>query len=73
MPLDRLRIGADLVHLLFVIDEYTDMETASGVHEISGIVLNALNDPDKPRPEGESIIGEIVRKSVSFPPRSSCG
>ncbi|PIL37703.1 terpene synthase [Ganoderma sinense ZZ0214-1] len=51
----------NIMHLLFVIDEYTDMETTAGAHEISDIVLDALNNTDKPRPNGEVIIGEIVR------------
>ena len=50
MPLDRLRVGAEFVHLLFVIDKNTDMETsAPGVQEISDIVLDALNNTDKPQ------------------------
>ena len=55
------------MNVLFVIDEYTDVETTSGVREISDIVLDALNNPDKPRPKGELILGEIVRDSVGFP------
>ncbi len=34
MPPDRLRTAADLMHLLFVIDEYTDMESGAGAQEI---------------------------------------
>ena len=61
-PLDRLRIGTDIVHMLFIIDEYTDMEPTAGVHEISDIILDALHNPDKPRPEGELSLGEMVRQ-----------
>ncbi|KAI1791069.1 isoprenoid synthase domain-containing protein [Ganoderma leucocontextum] len=60
-PRERLRVGTDLVHLLFVIDEYTDMEPTAGVKEISDIVLDALHNTDKPRPEGELVIGKIAR------------
>ena len=59
---DRLRIASDFIHLLYVIDEYTDVETATGVREISGIVLDAINNTDKPRPEGELIVGEMSRE-----------
>ncbi|KAM5542485.1 hypothetical protein V8D89_003944 [Ganoderma adspersum] len=61
-PRDRLRVGVDLIHLLFVIDEYMDMEPSAGVYEISDIILDALRNPDKPRPEGELSIGEMARQ-----------
>ena len=61
-PLDRLRIGTDIVHMLFIIDEYTDMEPTAGVHEISDIILDALRNPDKLRPEGELSLGEMIRQ-----------
>ncbi|PIL37690.1 terpene synthase [Ganoderma sinense ZZ0214-1] len=62
VPRDRLRVGADIVHVLFVIDEYTDRESSAGVHEICDIILDALRNPDKPRPEGETSIGEMARQ-----------
>ena len=58
----------DLVHLLYVIDEYTDVESAAGVQEISSIILDALHNPDKPRPIGELVIGEMTKELVSFYP-----
>ncbi|PIL37688.1 terpene synthase [Ganoderma sinense ZZ0214-1] len=60
-PRERLRIGSDLLHALYVYDEYTDRESSAGVREISAIVLDALRNTDKPRPEGELVIGEIIR------------
>ncbi len=45
-----------------MIDEYTDMEPTAGVQEISEIVLDALQNVDKPRPEGELVIGEMTRE-----------
>ena len=62
MFLGPLRIAADLMHLLYIADEYTDVESAVGTQEISAIVLDALHNPDKPRPAGESIIGEMIRE-----------
>lgn len=66
MPMlpEPLRISADLMHLLYIADEYTDVESAVGAQEISAIVLDALHNPDKPRPAGESIIGEMTRELV---------
>ena len=58
---DRLRIGADLMHLLYIVDEYTDVEPSAGVQEISGIILDVLQNPDKRGPAGKSIIREMTR------------
>ena len=52
----------DLVHLLYVIDEYTDVEPIEGVREIGEVILDALHNTDKPRPEGEIVLGEICRE-----------
>ena len=59
---DRLRVATDLLHVLYVIDEYTDLEPSAGVREISGIVLDALRNPYKPRSEGELAMGEMIRQ-----------
>ena len=48
--------------MLYVIDEYTDLEPSAGVREISGIVLDALRNPYKPRSEGELAMGEMIRQ-----------
>nr|WDV18262.1 sesquiterpene synthase [Ganoderma sinense] len=61
-PREPLRIAADLMHLLYIADEYTDAESAAGVQEISSIILDALHNPDTPRPEGESVIGEMTKE-----------
>ena len=34
------------------------------MYEISAIILDALHNTDKPRPEGELVIGEIIRELV---------
>ncbi|RPD81425.1 terpenoid synthase [Lentinus tigrinus ALCF2SS1-7] len=59
---DALRIGVDLMNLVFIIDEYTDVEPAPVVREMIEVVIDALRNPDKPRPEGEIILGEITRQ-----------
>jgi hypothetical protein len=42
------------------LDEYTDNENEAGTKEMADIVLDALRNPHKIRPEGECIIGEIA-------------
>ena len=48
--------------LLFAIDEYTDVEPEPVVREMLDIVLDAIKNPHKPRPEGEIVLGEIARQ-----------
>ena len=54
------------MNVFFLFDEYTDTEPAHGVHKIVDIVIDALRNPAKPRTEGEVVLGEIVRQSVSY-------
>ncbi|KAG2094003.1 isoprenoid synthase domain-containing protein [Suillus discolor] len=57
-----LRIGCDLHHIYLIVDEYTDIENAVVTQEMLDIVLDALHNPHKTRPEGECILGEIMRQ-----------
>ena len=50
--------------LFFVFDEYSDPENADIVKKQADIIMDALRDPSKPRPEGENVIGEITRQSA---------
>lgn len=50
------------MNVFFVVDEYTDVEPAPVVREMIGIVIDALHNPDKPRPEGEIMLGEVTRQ-----------
>ncbi|TCD63514.1 hypothetical protein EIP91_005315 [Steccherinum ochraceum] len=43
----HLRTSCDLNHLLFLIDEYTDVESESVVRDMTAMVLDALKDPYK--------------------------
>ena len=52
------------MNVFFVVDEYTDVEPAHVVREMVDVVIDALHNPDKPRPEGEIILGEIARQLV---------
>ena len=48
--------------LTLVIDEYTDVENEEVAQGMVDIVIDAMNNPQKPRPEGENILGEIARQ-----------
>ncbi|EJF60917.1 terpenoid synthase [Dichomitus squalens LYAD-421 SS1] len=59
---EDLRAGIDLMHILFVIDEFSDVGRPPVVREYGQIVLDAIRNPDKPRPAGEVILGEMMRQ-----------
>ncbi|PCH36903.1 terpenoid synthase [Wolfiporia cocos MD-104 SS10] len=59
---EHLRTGCDLMNLFFVVDEYTDVESAPVVREMVDVVIDALNNPHTPRPQGEILLGEIARQ-----------
>ncbi|EJD08331.1 terpenoid synthase [Fomitiporia mediterranea MF3/22] len=59
---EHLRTGCDLMNLFFAIDEYTDVEPAPVVRNMVDIVIDAMKDPHKPRPEGEVVLGEMARQ-----------
>ncbi|KAJ7125817.1 terpenoid synthase [Mycena crocata] len=60
----RLRTGCDLMMLFFTFDEYTDVLPAidTEVRRYADIVMDALRNPEKPRPEGEPVVGEVARQ-----------
>lgn len=60
--IEFLRVAVDLMHLFFVIDEYTDVECEREVQSMMSIASDALRDPGKARPEGEIFIGEMTRQ-----------
>ncbi|KAG1902512.1 isoprenoid synthase domain-containing protein [Suillus fuscotomentosus] len=62
------------MNLFFFYDDYTDFKDEAVTKQLRDIVLDALHNPHKIRPEGECIIGEIARqfwahaiKSASLP------
>ena len=59
---EELRIGCDLMHIFFLVDEYTDVEGAPVVREMVDVMTGALRNPHKPRPTGEVLLGEVVRQ-----------
>lgn len=61
---EHLRTGCDLMNLFFVIDEYTDVESAPVVREMVDVVIDALNNPHRARPEGEILLGQVAKECV---------
>ncbi|KIJ32544.1 hypothetical protein M422DRAFT_184320 [Sphaerobolus stellatus SS14] len=58
----HLQTSCDLLCLFFILDESTDFQSASVVRQMGDVVIDALNNPQKPRPEGELVLGEIARQ-----------
>ncbi|KAJ4471607.1 terpenoid synthase [Lentinula aciculospora] len=59
---EHLRTGCDLMNLFFVFDEYTDVCDAQEARKLADIVMDTLRNPDLPRPQDESIVGEITKQ-----------
>ncbi|KAK7731781.1 hypothetical protein SLS53_008602 [Cytospora paraplurivora] len=59
---DQLRCANDLMNLFFIFDEHSDKSGPSEVWDQVGVIIDALRNPDKPRPEGEWVGGEIARQ-----------
>ncbi|KAI1782570.1 terpenoid synthase [Ganoderma leucocontextum] len=59
---EQYRSACDLMNLFFVIDEHTDVLDEASVQVLADISMDALLNPIKPRPDGESVIGEIMRQ-----------
>ncbi|KAL1938253.1 hypothetical protein VTO73DRAFT_11897 [Trametes versicolor] len=59
---DHLRAACDLMNVFFVFDEQTDIADTARTRELADIVIDAVRHPDRPRPEGEPIVGEITRQ-----------
>jgi len=59
---DCLRVSWDLMVLFFIYDEYTDKLDGDGARTCADMVMDALRNPHKERPQGESKLGEITRQ-----------
>ena len=58
------------MNVYFIVDEYTDVEAPPRVSEMVEVMIDALRNPDKPRPKGEVILGEVIRQYVLHPTKS---
>jgi hypothetical protein len=50
------------MHLFFMFDEYSDKASPQEVLRQAHSMLDAMSNPDKPRPSDEWIGGEIARQ-----------
>ena len=50
--------------LLYINDELTDKADGDGARFYAEMVMDALRNPDKERPQGEPPLGEIARQYV---------
>jgi hypothetical protein len=55
------------MYTFFVLDKYTDTLDADGARVHCDACMDAILHPDKPRPEGDPLIGEITRQYVFVP------
>ena len=55
------------MNVYFIVDEYTDVEAPPRVSEMVEVMIDALRNPDKPRPKGEVILGEVIKQYVCYP------
>ncbi|KAJ7199079.1 terpenoid synthase [Mycena rebaudengoi] len=59
---NNLRTFCDCAHIFFAIDDYTEVMNVADVKSLCAAAIEAVENPDKPRPEEESIIGEMSRQ-----------
>ncbi|KAF8151498.1 terpenoid synthase [Crassisporium funariophilum] len=59
--LEIIRLGCDLMNVFYVYDEYTDITDGEGADKIRDILMDALRNPEKTRPEGECPVGAMTR------------
>jgi hypothetical protein len=54
------------MNLFYVYDEYTDIADGEGADRVRDIVMDAFRHPEKARPDGELLLGEMAKEFVSF-------
>jgi hypothetical protein len=52
--------------LFFIYDEFTDKVDGDGARLYADMVMDAIRNPHKTRPQGEPKLGEIARQYVCF-------
>lgn len=50
------------MNLFYTYDEYTDIADRTGANDIRDIIMDVLRNPQKARPDGELLIGEMIRE-----------
>ena len=51
-----------MMYLFFLLDEYTDRCDRIGAQMRCDPINDAFENPDKPRPDGEHVLGEMSRQ-----------
>ncbi|KAF3761522.1 terpenoid synthase [Cryphonectria parasitica EP155] len=59
---EGLRVACDLMQVFFAFDEYSDVSDEIDTRKQADALIDALQNPVAPRPEGEWIGGEITRQ-----------
>lgn len=58
--------------LFFIYDEFTDKVDGDGARLYAEMVMDAIRNPHKERPQGEAQLGEIARQYVCVPVDFAC-
>ncbi|KAI0284087.1 terpenoid synthase [Russula brevipes] len=58
----HLRASADLMHVYYFYDEYSDVAHEDEVQVMANVIKDALRNPHTPRPKGEWVGGEVTRQ-----------
>lgn len=67
---EQLSSACDVMHLFFMFDEYSDKCTPAEVWQQARIQMDAIRNPEKPRPEGEWVGGEFTRQFMQRLPKN---
>ncbi|KAH6653461.1 isoprenoid synthase domain-containing protein [Truncatella angustata] len=59
---EQLRCTCDVMNLFFIFDEHSDISEPADVWNQVDILMDALRNPEMPRPAGEWVGGEIARQ-----------
>ena len=70
--LDGVRVACDLMVLFFIYDEFTDKVDGDGARLYAEMVMDAIRNPHKERPQGEPKLGEIARQYVCVLLNAAC-
>ncbi|VDC01312.1 unnamed protein product [Peniophora sp. CBMAI 1063] len=58
----HLRTGCDMMNHFFYYDEYSDVAPPEEVQVMADVIMDAMYNPHKPRPQGEWVGGEVTRQ-----------
>ncbi|KAI1842182.1 hypothetical protein JX265_001457 [Neoarthrinium moseri] len=59
---EQLRCACDVMNLFFIFDEHSDKSEPVDVWNQVHVLMDALHNPDSPRPAGEWVGGEVARQ-----------